>query len=113
MKKEINKLVLIKDEKINSMNEILALNEDEFRTEVEAGNIEEDKTLFSKTVLLEEGYFVDIKVCTGQNNAYSDFVLFDSNGVEITCCTGDDETLDGEVVFELEDSKITILVKGA
>lgn len=101
---------LLIDKKINgSMQELLDLDDEEYTKYINENKIDEDSTIFSKTITFENGYQVNIKVCTGQSNAYVDCVLFDDKGNEISCCVG--ETLLGKICFECDNLIFEIDVK--
>jgi len=47
-------------------------------------DIDEDAMLESFTAKFEDGHFVDIIVCSGQNNCWVDSVFYSPSGEEIT-----------------------------
>lgn len=82
---------------------------DEWNELIESGSIDYDEhgipelsTVWSRTVKFEDGFEIDIKVCTNNRedgDLWSEAVLFDKNGSEYACtevCYG----IDGE--WELE-----------
>ena len=63
------------------LNAVLAEGELDF----EAFDVEEDSTLYDNAVKFDDGVVAEVKVCTGQSNAWAECVWFDKNGDEIAC----------------------------
>lgn len=108
-KRIFNEVLEVKNDVVLRLEEILNYTDEEFQDAVSKGNLKEDTIYYSKIVKFSNGYFADVIVCTGQNNAYSDFILFNEKGVELTCTPG--EELLGEVLFETEDYIFNLLIK--
>lgn len=96
------KLLTIKEKKALDLQTILDLDTDKFAEQVENKMIKEDVTLFDKTIIFDDGFNIQIRVCTGQNNAYADFVLYDADGCEIDAIV--DESLIRKVEFKDNDN---------
>lgn len=77
---------------------------DQETVDFEAEDLEEDSTVFSKTVKFENGYWAEVKVCTGQDGAiWSEAVLFTADGNEVSC-TDPDVQLSGNWEMYDDDS---------
>ena len=108
--KHYTKTIYIPKKEIERLNRLLDVVYDE--EDMEREGVESDSTLFIKTARFDDGYEVDVKVCSGQHNLWSEAVLFDPDGNEVSCV--DDcsyEHIDGEWSLESDDAEYTVVVK--
>lgn len=71
---------------------------------------DEDKLLEVFSAEFSNGYFADIRMCSGQGNFFCDPVLFDSDGYEV-CCLDCSDTLNGCYFFEDGDDTYELTVR--
>ena len=88
MKKKIE----VKVEELRYWDGLLEKAEIDFEKE----ELEEDATLFSRTVKFDDGTTAELKVCSGQTNLWSEAVWFDKDGYEICCTDANYDDLEGE-----------------
>ena len=101
------KKVFVSKEKLKKLNYLLSLDKIDFEKE----GVKEDSVLFEKVINFNKNIMVLIQVCTGQNNAYINSVLF-KNGQEVTCleCEGED-SLDGEYIFDFNENEYVVKIE--
>lgn len=86
----------IKKSTADKLQRILDMEKINFQEE----NIEEDAVLAVFAANFTDNYKVIIEVCTGQNNAYTNPVLYDPDGFEVYVLEADFDLI-GEYWFEI------------
>lgn len=110
MSKSYTKTVFVPKTEIDRLNRLLDVVYDE--EDMEREGVDFDSTLFLRTVKFDDGHEVDVKVCSGQHNLWSEAVLFDPEGNEVSCvddCSYDH--IDGEWRLEYKDVEYNVIVK--
>lgn len=81
---------------------------------VEKAGYPTDSSLITFTAFFDNGYFADIKLCSGQTNFFGDNILYDKEGYEVCVPDCFDSIADGDV-FTFENGhdvyQVTILEK--
>lgn len=75
------KTILLDKFTAKTFNQLLSL------TSIEDIGYDKDFTIHVMTTIFDNGYFADIKICSGQTNFFGDAVLFNEHGAEV--CTLD------------------------
>lgn len=86
---------------------------DQEELDFEAEGVEEDATLLPLTANFENGYSMEINVCTGQQNCYVDSILYSNQQDNLSprCYVAEPEFgLLGEFYFELNRDKYIVNV---
>ena len=86
------KRITISKAEADRWNRLLDLGMD---IDFEKENVQEDTTLFGRTVLFEDGCFANLRVCSGQTNLWCEVVWFDKDGDEMCCSDACADTLEG------------------
>lgn len=92
--------VKIKQQEADRLQRLLDLYDN---IDFKAENVEEDAVLARFSIKFEDGKHSHIEVCSGQTNCYTNPVLFDKDGNELTFLEPDDSLL-GEYVFHNNES---------
>ena len=90
-------------------NRLLSIEPNDTDDAVKRAGYDEDSTVFVKTAYFENGYFADIKLCSGQSNFFGDAVLFNGNGFEECVLDCFDDIHSGDV-FKFEPNKDIYIV---
>ena len=61
----------------------------------------EDSTIYTVTAYFDDGFFADIKLCSGQSNFFGDAVLFSNRGCEI-CVLDCFDSISNDDTFKFE-----------
>lgn len=107
--KSYTKPVYVPKKEIERLNRLLDVVYDE--EDMEKEEVEPDSTLFIRTARFDDGYEVDVKVCSGQANLWSEAVLFDPDGNEVYCTDPTYDNIDGEWSLESDDTVYNVIVK--
>jgi hypothetical protein len=103
------KSVYIPKKELERLNRLLDVVYDE--EDMKREGVDFDSTLFLRTVKFDDGYEAHVRVCSGQHNLWSEAILFDPDGNEVSCI--DDcsyEHIDGDWYFETEDANYTVTI---
>ena len=79
---ERNAAIIISEQEVELFNKLLAIEPNDSDDAVRKAGYDEDSTIFVVTAYFEDGYFADIKLCSGQSNFFGDAILFNENGYE-------------------------------
>ena len=81
--------IILSNEKLNMINTLLSMTGNEIYDKY---GMKRDETI-THTAKFDNDYFMDIKlvICDGEDKPYTEAVLFDPNGNEITCSSIWDE----------------------
>lgn len=108
--KRYTKTIYIPKKELERLNRLLDVIYDE--EDMKREGVDFDSTLFLKTVKFDDDYEVDIKVCAGQHNLWSEAVLFDPNGNQVDCVDDSSyEHIDGEWTLSSDDAEFTVIVR--
>ena len=108
--KHYTKTIYVPKKELERLNRLLDVVYDE--EDMEREGVDFDSTLFLDTAKFDDGYRVDIKVCSGQHNLWAEAVLFDPDGNQVYCVDdGSYENIDGEWNLESDDAEYTVVVK--
>lgn len=100
--------IKVSKEKIKKYNELLDMpSEDDGIIKM---GYPEDATIEYFTAEFKNGYFADIKICSGQSNFFCDPVLFNKNGYEV-CVLDCADALDGEYEFESNGDTYKVIIE--
>lgn len=109
MSKSYAKSVYVPKKEVERLNRLLDVVYD--KEDMEREEVEPDSTLFIETARFDDGYEMDVKVCSGQTNIWSEAVLFDPDGNEVCCTEPMYDNIDGEWSLESDDAEYTVVVK--
>lgn len=93
--------VVFSSNEIELFNRLLAIEANDTDDAVKRSGYDEDCTIDVVTAYFDNGYFADIKLCSGQSNFFCDSVLFNENGIEECVLDCFDSICDGDT-FEFE-----------
>lgn len=100
----MKRTITISRAKATELNAILATESGKLPKE------KQDQTLWTQSVSFGNNIEADIQVCSGQENAYLNPVLFQS-GMEVACLQDESESVEGEYPFEYQGKEYTVVVK--
>lgn len=93
--------VAFSEQEIELYNRLLAVEPNDTDDTVKMSGYEEDSTIAVVTAHFDNGYFADIKLCSGQSNFFGDSILFNEFGREECVLDCFDDIHIGDV-FEFE-----------
>lgn len=96
-----NEIIVLSDNEEKLFNSLLSIKPNGTDDAVTASGYAEDSTIYVMTATFQNGFFADIKLCSGQSNFFGDSVLFNKNGYEECVLDCFDSLHDGDV-FEFE-----------
>jgi len=94
--------------KVEKLNELLAKETEDGM--VAALGYPKDSTIECYTAQFSNGFFADIKLCSGDTNFFVDPVLFSEVGDEVQCLDCTDE-YDGDYTFEVDGDTYNVIVE--
>ena len=100
---KFEKTIKVKKEQAEKFQALLNMEEVDF----EGLGVEEDAILASFTTVFNNGFFIDINVCSGQHNCWVDAILHDIDGQEVVLDEPSDELL-GPVSFTYEEHEYCV-----
>lgn len=96
----------IDKKELDLYNKLLEIEANETDTAVIDSGYPEDSTIYTLTAYFDNGYFADLKLCSGQSNFFGDSILFSEDGCEL-CVLDCFDSLDKGDVFIFEDGDDT------
>lgn len=106
--------VAFSKQELELYNKLLDIEPNDTDDAVKMAGYNEDATIAVATAYFDNGYFADIKICSGQSNFFGDSVLFNENGCEECVLDCFDDIHDGDVFeFKVGDDSyiVTVILK--
>lgn len=101
--------ITMSKQEVELFNHLLSIEPNDTDDAVRKAGYDEDSTINVVTAYFDNGYFADIKLCSGQSNFFGDSVLFNEDGGEECVLDCFDSICDGDV-FEFESCNETYKV---
>lgn len=100
------------EQEIDLYNRLLSVEPNDTDDAVTRAGYDEDSIIDVVTAYFDNGYFADIKLCSGQSNFFGDPVLFNESGIEecVLDCF-DDIHIGDTFEFETQDGTYVVRVE--